>query len=254
MLRLESIANYARCAWQRHDAGALALAGAVVGVGSHLLYWMHGLRTPQAARICWSHAAAFALTFAFCVWSHGALFGLQAAGAFCGSYMAGVFGSMTIYRLFFHRLRRFPGPVSAKITLMHGWFRDRYQSHERLVRWCDQYGDIVRIGNREPKVLWPLIRDGSLVDKICVPGPMDLVLRSADAVQKTQGLTSACSKRGSGIFESFEYEGSYSLEALIDNAAHRRRRQIWDRAQNSKGKDNSSTMTGILEADLGCKT
>ena len=76
---------------------------------------------------------------------------------------------------------------------------------------------------------------------------MDLVLRSADAVQKTQGLTSACTKRGSGIFESFEYEGSYSLEALMDNAAHRRRRQIWDRAQNSKGKNSSSNRAGSLQ-------
>ena len=149
MLQLESIADYVRGAWQQHDAAALASAGAAIGIGSHLLYWMHGLRTPQAARIFWSHVAAFALTFAVCVWSHGALHGLWAAGALCGSYLAGLFGSMTVYRVFFHRLRRFPGPVSARISLMHGWFRDRYRSHERLVRWCDQYGDIVRIGMDE---------------------------------------------------------------------------------------------------------
>ncbi|KAB5570125.1 cytochrome P450 [Coniochaeta sp. 2T2.1] len=204
---MENLARHAYRVWQQHDAFTLAATGAAIGVASHLLYWMHGLRTPQAAAIFWSHLATFTLILTLSILSsHGALLpGL----ALCASYLAGVFTSMTVYRLFFHPLRKFPGPVTARVSLLHGLFRDKYKSHERLARWCDEYGsDIVRIG------------------------PMDLVIRSADAVHKTQTL---CGKRGTGTFESFAYEGTwFSLEALMDNDEHRRRRQVWDRAQNGK--------------------
>ena len=66
-------------------------------------------------------------------------------------------------------------------------------------------------------------------------GPMDLMVRSAEAVQKVFGSNSPCTKRGMGVFEIFDLHGGFSLETLPDTDAHRARRQIWDRAQNSQG-------------------
>ena len=64
---------------------------------------------------------------------------------------AGIFGialSMSIYRLFFHRLRSFPGPTGAKLTSwwassLHG---PRWHFYEGMYGLHKQYGDYVRIG------------------------------------------------------------------------------------------------------------
>lgn len=66
---------------------------------------------------------------------------------------------------------------------------------------------------------------------------MDLMLRSAEAVQKVMGSGSSCTKRGMGVFEIFDLHGGFSLETLPDTDTHRARRQIWDRAQNSQGTE-----------------
>jgi hypothetical protein len=70
-------------------------------------------------------------------------------------------------------------------------------------------------------------------------GPMDLMLRSGEAVQKVMGANSPCTKRGMGVFEIFDLHGGFSLEAILDTDSHRTRRQIWDRAQNSQGTEDS---------------
>ncbi|RKU46919.1 hypothetical protein DL546_003487 [Coniochaeta pulveracea] len=61
---------------------------------------------------------------------------------------------------------------------------------------------------------------------------MDLVIRSADAVQVVHGSNSKCTKRGLGTFEIFDWDGGFSLETIMDSDIHRERRRIWDRAQN----------------------
>ena len=58
---------------------------------------------------------------------------------------------------------------------------------------------------------------------------------SAEAVQKVMGANSPCTKSGMGVFEIFDLHGGFSLETIPDTDAHRARRQIWDRAQNSQG-------------------
>jgi hypothetical protein len=64
------------------------------------------------------------------------------------SFNVGVISSMLIYRLFFHRLRKFPGPFWAKISR----FYPVYISKKSMQYFLDlqelhrTYGDIVRTG------------------------------------------------------------------------------------------------------------
>jgi hypothetical protein len=64
------------------------------------------------------------------------------------SFNVGVISSMVIYRLFFHRLRKFPGPFWAKISR----FYSVYISKKRMQYFLDlqelhrTYGDVVRTG------------------------------------------------------------------------------------------------------------
>lgn len=63
------------------------------------------------------------------------------------SILLGLFGSMTVYRIFFHRLRQFPGPFLAKVSKLYHVSKitgfDNFKYIDRLHR---QYGDIIRTG------------------------------------------------------------------------------------------------------------
>jgi tryprostatin B 6-hydroxylase len=72
---------------------------------------------------------------------------------------------------------------------------------------------------------------------------MDLVIRSAAAVQLIHGSNSQCTKRGLGTFEIFDWDDGFSLETIMDRDSHRERRRIWDRAQNPHAMAHYETCT-----------
>jgi hypothetical protein len=65
---------------------------------------------------------------------------------FC-SYSLGLFGSIGIYRMFFHRLRHFPGPRLAALTkLWHVYQCRDSRNHLLLDSLYKKYGSFVRTG------------------------------------------------------------------------------------------------------------
>lgn len=123
--------------------------GAAFGVASHLVYFIHGEHHMDApVFFCLALILPFLLLF-YCI---GLLhLGLwPAAGltaATLGAYWTAIFTSITIYRLFFHRLRRFPGPLLAKTSKLYNAYRTTRENNFRwLARLHDEYGPIVRTG------------------------------------------------------------------------------------------------------------
>lgn len=116
------------------------LAGVSVGVLSHVLYFIRGYHDTQALGIFVAHAATYiALTVSF---------GLRPASIIFSSYLISLFTSIGAYRIFFHPLRQFPGPVVAKITKFYGPYTARNgQMHIEQNKLFKKSGDIVRIGN-----------------------------------------------------------------------------------------------------------
>jgi hypothetical protein len=62
-------------------------------------------------------------------------------------YLVGIFGSICTYRLFFHRLRDFPGPLGAKVS---GFWSiivsvPSFKFHQRVQELHKKHGDFVRI-------------------------------------------------------------------------------------------------------------
>ncbi len=126
-----------------------ALAPFGLGVAVHLGLFIRGEWHLRAPTIFLGHVLVFALLFAkqlvsaFSIWYGVALPSLV--------YLCGLFVSMAVYRLFFHRLRSFPGPrLGALSKLWHVWLCRNSQNHLVLEDWHQKYGTFVRTGQSFP--------------------------------------------------------------------------------------------------------
>jgi tryprostatin B 6-hydroxylase len=129
----------------RHEL--LYIASASGGVLSHLVYFIHGHKAIEAPKIAVFYLIAMGILWTRCIYFQGALQGALKAGAISASYFLGLFASIVIYRLFFHRLRRFPGPFAAKITKFYGpYISLNGKSHVKQLELFKEYGNIVRAG------------------------------------------------------------------------------------------------------------
>ncbi|PVH98329.1 putative cytochrome P450 [Periconia macrospinosa] len=126
-------------------------------------------------------------------------------------FSLGIFTSMIIYRLFFHRLRRFPGPLPARVTRFYALHLSgkNVQYQVELEKLRDQYGDFVRTGPREIMIL----------RKSAVP----LVLGAQSPCLKSTWYSQVSRK-------SEMTQLAFSRDVLD----HKRRKKAWDRGFSVK--------------------
>lgn len=71
------------------------------------------------------------------------------AGTLSFVYLLGLFGSIAAYRIFFHRLRKFPGPHAAALTkLWHVYGCRNSRGYRQLHALQHEYGRFVRTGKK----------------------------------------------------------------------------------------------------------
>ncbi|CZR64603.1 related to pisatin demethylase cytochrome P450 [Phialocephala subalpina] len=196
---------------------------ALLGVASHLGYFIHGEHHLEAVRL-----AILLFTSPLCIFTFIIKFDPRSAAwsaarltaIIVSPYLASLTTSILTYRVFFHPLRRFPGPLSAKLTKLAHVLRllkksDNYLQADRLHK---KYGEIVRIGPNEVTIIIP------------------------DAVPLIYGPGSKCTKTA-----WYDVVGlpNKSLQLERDPAIHAKRRKVWDRAFNSKAlKDYENRVVG----------
>jgi len=121
---------------------------AICGLLAHWLYFIHGEKDGKAFRIIIAHLNCEVLLSAYLVRYLGiskAFLSFNTVINLC--YFGALFLSIVIYRLAFHRLRHFPGPLGAKITKGYGlWMARNVKFGEELCKLHDIYGDAVRVG------------------------------------------------------------------------------------------------------------
>ena len=78
------------------------------------------------------------------------------------SFSGALFLSMMVYRVFFHPLRKFPGPVGAKISRFYVAYKasQDLQYHKQVSKWHEQYGDFVRTGKQHPVLVSEMLGSG----------------------------------------------------------------------------------------------
>ncbi|GME27456.1 Glycoside hydrolase protein [Neofusicoccum parvum] len=158
---------------------------------------------------------------------HATFFGaLASLSSGTALFTLGLVGSMLVYRAFFHRLRRFPGPLAARLSKLYmvRLSAKNLQLHLELKRLHEEYGDVVRTGPRELTIFHP------------------------NAIP----YIAACRK--SSMYQlSDRRDERLGLIETRDIEDHRRRRRPWEMALNTKSITKydpmmQSTITQLLNA------
>lgn len=158
------------------------------------------------------------------------------------SGIAGIFLSMSAYRLFFHRLRAFPGPLGSKVTswwasTLHG---PQWHFYESMQGLHEQYGDYVRVGMHH--VTCATAR--STLTSSTAPDALSIV--DPAAVNAIHGQESRCTK---GSFYSIA-EPQRNLLMMRNHKEHARKRRDWDRAFNVKSLNDYDPMVWNYTSQL----
>jgi hypothetical protein len=120
------------------------------GIASHLGYFIHGEHHAESTRIFGLFTLVNAIVFGVQVRFLGQdiILSIFRTSAIATSYVIALWTSMSVYRLFFHRLRSFPGPLPAKVSkLWHSYQAiPKLDSFRWLAKLHEEYGDVVRTG------------------------------------------------------------------------------------------------------------
>ncbi|KAK0747207.1 cytochrome P450 [Schizothecium vesticola] len=195
-----------------HDASLQLLAGATTGFLSHTLYFVRGYHDTSILSILLIHFASYTSLTIF--------FGLIPATLLSTSYLVALFTSISLYRLFFHPLRHFPGPLPAKLTKLYGPYLARNgQLHIEQNKLFSKYGNIIRVA------------------------PNELFVLNSGAIPTIHAAKSGCRKRDAGVYNVVHYNGAYNLDSILDREEHRGRRRVWERGMMTQALTTYETST-----------
>ncbi|KAJ3948522.1 uncharacterized protein N0V96_002777 [Colletotrichum fioriniae] len=197
--------------------GPFCALAAGVGLLSHWGYFIRGHRSMEVFNILVVHGVALMLLFLKSVTSLGFIKGVTAHLAISSSYFAGLFTSIGIYRLLFHPLRRFPGPVPAKLMKPYiMWLNRDWKLHEKYLEMHEKHGDFVRVGT-DSTSRTSAIDKGSQAPANKNPGPNDISIVDLDAINKIHGPQTKCTKRNTGFYDALRTKGELNLDSLSHN-------------------------------------
>ncbi|KAJ6133260.1 hypothetical protein N7471_008475 [Penicillium samsonianum] len=122
-------------------------------------------------------------------------------------HILGVYSSMLVYRGFFHRLGKFPGPFLARLSNVYlTMMSSKLHLYEEIGKLHETYGDYVRTG------------------------PTELSITDPAAVQAIYSIQSKATK---GPWYTL-LDPRVCLSFTRDKQEHARRRKVWDRGFSTK--------------------
>lgn len=127
----------------------LLVVALIAGVTTHLGYFIRGEHHTGTTTIVKSYAALDLLILGLLIKTNGGCFRTATIEAIIvtTAYFVGLFGSMAIYRAFFHPLRHFRGPFIARLSnLYHSSLLGNSDNYRVIYNLHRQYGPIVRTG------------------------------------------------------------------------------------------------------------
>jgi hypothetical protein len=177
----------------------------VVGLGalSHVAYFIHGEHHVNG--LFYLRLLGFCIALiALALWrlqDQSLALGFTTALVLGGQYLLGLYSSIIAYRILpVHRLWRYPGPLSWRISkLAHAWSNRNFENFRNLNAAHEKYGDYVRTGPSELSVIDP------------------------DAISEILGSSSRCTRAA-------WYGMAHPIRAIFHTRSkveHEKRRQVW---------------------------
>lgn len=125
------------------------VAASAAGVLIHNSIFIHGEWHMHTTAVLIPHSLAYTglVIFKIIYYNLSLLAALKFSSQMLGMYTLSLLASISIYRLFFHRLRGFPGPILASVSkFWHVAHCLDSKNHILLEKLHQEYGDFVRIG------------------------------------------------------------------------------------------------------------
>lgn len=147
------------------------------------------------------------------------------------SFDAGLFLSMAVYRVFFHRLRKFPGPFGAKVSRFYSAYlvgKD-VKYYKEVEKMHQKYGDFIRTGKTHPH-----FSSRNSISFRSLSGPREVAIVRKSAVPLILGPTPQC-RKSTWYMQVDSDSTKCSIHMSRDYYDHKRRRRAWDRGFAIKG-------------------
>ncbi|GME27678.1 cytochrome p450 [Neofusicoccum parvum] len=191
--------------------GALAVSAGYLGVVFHALFVRRLFVEEYLYPFLGGYALAAGSLVSICLSFFNVRDALLKASVITTAFTAGLYFSMSIYRLFLHRLRKFPGPWGAKLSRFYvtAASAKKVMYHKEIKQWHEKYGDFIRTGPRE------------------------LAIVRKSAVQQIYGPASECVKSSWYTQVSSDHT-KISIHMTRDWNDHKQRRKAWDRGFSVK--------------------
>lgn len=131
---------------------------AAAGILSHTLVFIrneHHIQAPQLFRFFCLLLPLFFFIGEARIWAlNDSAHAARTSALILLSYSATLFTSIVIYRIFFHKLRQFPGPIGARVSKF--WHVGKLLGQPNFKLLDDlhqQYGDFVRTGTHRSLII-----------------------------------------------------------------------------------------------------
>jgi tryprostatin B 6-hydroxylase len=136
----------------------LPFVAGVAGIATHLLFFKRGehhlypVRYPQALALIFVTSVVALTHYGAHPWKES----VSLSSPIFGYFLAGIYASLTAYRLFFNPLNKFPGPYFARLSAFDLVFRvSKFDANKHLYRLHQKHGKFVRIGPNELSITEP---------------------------------------------------------------------------------------------------
>ncbi len=210
-----AVSLYTRRLTMDISATTSAATASVLAVLMHHGLFIHGEWHLQAPTIVTGHIFAFVLLLVNQYYSEQRSWHDSIVPAV--AYLSSLISSIAIYRLYFHRLRAFPGPRLAALSkLWHVYMCRDSRGHHVLEDLYQRYGPMVRTG------------------------PNEITLFHSSAYET---MDSAKNRNKRSDWYDLLYPRISSIFTR-DRAVHDARRKVWDQAMSSSCKYARAEFTG----------
>lgn len=150
-MSLSELSIYSKASCSIENLNMIATVDIVAGLASHVLYFIRGEHHMSAPMLFYSYTGLAIAVFILELQRGDQTYFMAGRNTVIHIYLYALtlFTSIIIYRVRFHRLHSFPGPLLARVSkLWHVYHARHSLNHQLIQRLHDEYGSFVRTGRR----------------------------------------------------------------------------------------------------------